>query len=132
MNSVQQRFLLFIFVCVGIRLLLVYVAKKLNDLKKLGLLKVMGGILLIPAIVFFYSYMNYKITDKGATGGNVWWNSLRLVHGFTYLLFVIMALSNNKKLYSNAWIVLLIDVGIGLLAFLIQYTKSKNLSKLLQ
>jgi hypothetical protein len=110
----------------------VYVAKKLKDLKKLGLLKVMGGILLIPAIVFLYSYINYKPTDKGATGGNVWWNSLRLVHGFTYLLFGIMALSNNKKLYSNAWIVLLIDVGIGLLAFLIQYTKSNNLSKLLQ
>jgi hypothetical protein len=132
MNSVQKRFLLFIFVCVGIRLFLVYVAKKLNALKKIGLLKVMGGILLIPAIVFLYSYMNYKTTDKGATGGNVWWNSLRLVHGFTYLLFGIMALSNNKKLYSNAWIVLLIDVGIGLLAFLIQYTKSNNLSKLLQ
>jgi hypothetical protein len=132
MNSVQKRFLLFIFVCVGIRLFLVYVAKKLNDLKKLGLLKVMGGILLIPAIVFLYSYMNYKTTDKGAAGGNVWWNSLRLVHGFTYLLFGIMALSNNKKLYSNAWIVLLIDVGIGLLAFLIQYTKSNNISKLLQ
>ncbi len=132
MNSVQQRFLLFIFVCLGIRFLLVYLAKKLKEFNKLVLLKLMGGILLIPAIVFLYSYMNYKSTDKGATGGNVWWNSLRLVHGFTYLLFGIMALSNYKKLYSNAWIVLLIDVCIGLFAFLIQYTKSNNLSKLLQ
>jgi hypothetical protein len=119
----NQRFMLFLLICIPLRLLLVYVAKKLKDLKNLRYLKVMGGILLIPVIVFLYSYMNYKSTDKGATGGNIWWNSLRLFHGFTYLLFGLMALSNNKMMYSNAWIVLLIDVFIGFISGVVNHFK---------
>ena len=130
MNTIQKRFILFLFFCLGIRVLFVYVAKKLKSYNNLSYLKVMGLILLVIGIGLFYSYFNYNKNDKGAFGGVVWWNSLRLLHGFNYLLFGLMALSNNKMLYSNAWIVLLVDVCIGLIAFLLQQGKSNNFVKI--
>ena len=130
MSPIQQRFILFLFLCIGIRILLVYVAKKLKDHINVLYIKVMGGLLIIIGLGFLYSYFNYKKNDKGAFGGNVWWNSLRSVHGINYLLFGLMALSNNRKLYSNAWIVLLIDVCIGLIAFLTYHYKSNIFIKL--
>jgi hypothetical protein len=133
MNTIQKRFILFLFLCIGIRVLLVYVAKKLNSLNNLMYLKVMGILLIIPALGFFYIYAtNSRTTGREVFGSKIWWNSLRPVHGFNYLLFGLMALSNNKKLYSNAWIPLLIDVCIGLLAFLIYHGKSNNFSKLIE
>jgi hypothetical protein len=132
MNSIQKRFILFLFVCIGIRVLLVYLANKLKDLNNLVYLKAMGIILIIPALGFFYIYAtNSRTTGREVFGSKIWWNSLRPLHGFNYLLFSLMALSNNKKLYSNAWIPLLIDVCIGLLAFLIYHGKSNNFSKLI-
>jgi hypothetical protein len=133
MNSIQKRFILFLFLCIGIRVLLVYLANKLKDLNNLVYLKVMGVLLLIPALGFFYIYVtNSRTTGREVFGSKIWWNSLRPLHGFNYLLFGLMALSNNKKLYSNAWIPLLIDVCIGLIAFLIYHGKSNNFSKLIE
>jgi len=132
MNTIQKRFILFLVLCIGIRVLLVFLAKKLKSLENLLYLKVMGAFLIIPALGFFYIYAtNSRETGREVFGSKIWWNSLRPVHGFNYLLFGLMALSNNKKLYSNAWIPLLIDVCIGLLAFLIYHGKSNNFSKLI-
>jgi len=131
MNNIQKRFFLFLFLCIGIRIIIVYVAKKLKSLNNLVYLKVMGLLLIIPALGFFYIYAtNSRTTGREVFGSKIWWNSLRPVHGFNYLLFGLMALSNNKTLYSNAWIPLLIDVCIGLLAFLIYHGKSNNFIKL--
>ncbi len=114
MNNIQKRFLLFLIGCIGTRLLLVYIAKNINT----TLLKYMGYLLLIPAIGFFYIYFTKsRQTGPEVLGAKIWWNHLRPVHGFLYLLFAYHAIRGNK----NAWIYLFVDVILGLSAFLIYH-----------
>jgi len=123
MNSIQKRFILFLFLCIPARLIFVYLAKILNkeNLKKLGFL------LLIPAIGFLFIYItNSRSTGQEVFGNKIWWNNLRPFHGFAYLIFSIMAILGN----SNAWIILASDVAIGLFAFLMYHYKNNNYKKL--
>lgn len=110
MNSIQKRFILFLCGCMFVRTLLVIIAKNYPQY-----LPMMGIPALLIAMGFFYIYL----FDKRKTGGEVlgekiWWNHLRPIHGSLYVIFSIMALQENK----DAWIVLLLDVIIGLGAFL--------------
>lgn len=110
MDKDKKRFFLFIFGCIGVRLLIVYFAKT-----QLKYLKYLGYLALLPAIGFFVIFFSgMRKTGPEVFGDKIWWNSLRPIHGFLWGLFAILAINNNK----NAWIVLLIDVIIGLGAFL--------------
>jgi hypothetical protein len=73
----------------------------------------------VPAFIiasgFFYIYAtNSRKTGNEVFGDKIWWDDLRPVHGLLYAIFGVLAL--QKKSYS--WIILLIDVTIGLSAFL--------------
>lgn len=114
MNTLQERILLFLVGCIGIRLLLVYIAKNI-DIK---LLKYMGYITLIPAFGFIYIYLTgSRKTGPEVFGGKIWWNNLRPIHAILYLLFSYNAIIGNR----NAWIYLLIDVLLGLISFLVYH-----------
>jgi hypothetical protein len=125
MNDIQKRFLLFLIGCIGVRLSLVYVAKNYKDQK------VVKNILLIFTILvslgFFFIYFT-GIRKKGTEtfGSDIWWNNLRPLHGFLYLLFAILLYQNK----SYAWMVLLADVLIGLSAFLMFHYNAGNFSQL--
>ena len=54
MNNIQKRFLLFLFGCIGVRSLIVLLAKKIS----LDKLPILGYISLIPAFGFIYIYLN--------------------------------------------------------------------------
>jgi len=114
MNTIEKRFVLFLFGCISSRLLLVYIAKNI-DIK---FLPFMGYLLLLPAIGFFYIYLT-GIRKRGLEvfGDKIWWNDLRPIHGFLYLLFSYNAIIGNK----NAWIILFVDVLFGLISFLIYH-----------
>ena len=130
MNDIQKRFSLFLFLCITIRSFLVYLAHKLKDNSKY--LKIMGLILLFPAIGFLYIYFtNGRKTGREVFGGKIWWNDLRPIHGIIYILFSLFALVNNKTMNNNAWIFLLIDVILGLVSFLVYHCQSNSFSKLL-
>ena len=123
MNTIQKRFLLFLFGCIGTRSLFVYLAKIANT----TYLKYLGYLALLPAIGFFYIYF----TDSRKTGGEVfgdkiWWNDLRPVHGILYTLFAYNAIIGNK----SAWIYLLVDVIFGLASFLVFHYYNGDFSKL--
>jgi hypothetical protein len=123
MNTIQKRFLLFLFGCIGTRSLFVYLAKIANT----TYLKYLGYLALLPAIGFFYIYF----TDSRKTGGEVfgdkiWWNDLRPVHGIIYTLFAYNAIIGNK----SAWIYLLVDVIFGLASFLVFHYYNGDFSKL--
>jgi hypothetical protein len=121
MNSIQKRFALFLGLCIPVRLFLVYLAESLKN--DSNYLKLMGLILLGPALGFLYIYFtNSRKTGVEVFGGKIWWNDLRPVHGINYLMFSIFALSNNKYMNNNAWKLLLIDVFIGLTSFLIYHS----------
>jgi len=124
MNDIQKRFLLFIFGCILVRTVLVIIAK--NNIDYLPLL---GKIAFLPAFGFFYIYFtNSRQTGAEVFGNKIWWNDLRPIHGTLYLLFAILALQSNP----NSWIILMLDVIIGLSAFLLFHYKEGNFEKLVK
>ena len=123
MNNIQKRFLLFIFGCISIRLLFVYIAKTIDN----SYLPILGLLALIPAIGFFYIFFTKsRETGPEVFGEKIWWNNLRILHGLLYLIFAILAITRQ----SYAWIPLLIDVSIGLLSFLYFHYSNGNFNKL--
>ena len=119
MNNIIKRHLLFLFGCIMTRLFLVYLAKNFRDKN----LMYMGFLGLIPAIGFSYIYLTGSRKTGGEVFGNkIWWNSLRPVHAILYFTFAILAINKNKK----AYIPLLVDVNIGLFAFLSYHLKLVN------
>lgn len=124
LNNIQKRFILFIFGCIFTRLLLVYIAKNIH-LKYLVLL---GYLALIPSFGFIYIYFTKsRQTGLETFGDKIWWNDIRPVHSFLFLLFAFLAINKNK----NAWIVLLIDVIFGLIMFLKHHYQQDNLKYIL-
>ncbi len=111
MNNIQVRFILFIFGCIGSRLVFTLLAKYIS-LKNLPYL---GYISLIPAIGFLIIYfLGLRKIGAEVLGDRIWWNKLRPIHGLLYGLFSYLAITQN----SNAWIVLLFDTLFGLTMFL--------------
>ena len=114
MITQEKRMILFLTVCIGLRLLLAYIAKNINN----ELLKYMGYLLLLPGIGFIYIYLSgIRNTGTGAFGQKIWWNNLRPIHALLYLLFSYNAINGN----NTAWIYLFIDVLVGLTGFLYNY-----------
>ncbi len=119
MNDIQRRILLFLVGCIGIRTLFVFSAKNINR----DYLPYMGYIAALISFGLAYIFItNSKGKGtKGAFGGEVWWYNLRPIHAINYAIFAHMAINKSP----NAWIVLLIDVVIGLIAHL-YYHHSKG------
>jgi hypothetical protein len=122
MNNIQKRFLLFLFGCIVVRFLFVYLAKNYTKY-----LKQMGLIALAISFGFFYVYFT-KSRNIGieVLGDKIWWNNLRPIHGSLYLLFAVFALNRN----INAWKLLLVDVLLGLSSFLLFHYNQGNFSQL--
>ena len=111
MNIKLYRIFLFIFGCISARIALVIISKNINK----EYLPHLGFLTLIPAIGFSIIYfLKLRKTGLEVFGDKIWWNSLRPIHSLLYLIFSIMALSRNV----NAYKILLLDVLIGIIAFL--------------
>ncbi len=124
MDHLQQRFLLFLIGCIGIRSLFVVIAKYIN----VKYLKYLGYVALLPAIGFIYIYLTgSRETGAEVFGEKIWWNDLRPIHSIFYFLFAYNAIIGNKL----SWIYLLLDVLFGLISFLIHHYINGNFSKLL-
>jgi len=113
-----ERLLLFLIGCIGMRILLVILAKS-------NYLRIPFSIIaLMISIGFFYIYLTgSRKTGPETFGEKIWWNDLRPVHGTLYFLFGILHLLN----YPYSWIILLLDVCIGLFAFLYFHIKNKDI-----
>jgi hypothetical protein len=105
-----KRILLFLIGCVGTRLALVYIAKTIS----LQYLPILGYVALLPAIGFMYFFISgTRTTGPEVFGDKIWWNNLRPVHAILYALFAYYAIQQSR----NAWLILLADVIIGIVAF---------------
>jgi hypothetical protein len=103
--------LYFIFGCLLSRIILVLIAKYINN----KYLPYMSLFTLIIGVGFIYtSIINKKI---GFFGSKIWWNNYRLIHSFNYILFSLAAYYKNR----NSWIILLVDVLLGGLFFINKY-----------
>lgn len=124
MNNIQKRFLLFLIGCIGTRSFFVYLAKIVSN-KYLNLL---GYLALIPAIGFMYIYLtDSRKSGAEVFGDKIWWNDLRPLHSILYTIFALSAINGIKQ----SWIFLLIDVIIGLIAFLTYHYLAGDFSKLI-
>lgn len=124
MNNIQKRFILFIFGCILVRSLFVIIAKKINK----DYLPFLGYLALLPVIGWIYILVSKSRQIGMETfGEKIWWNKLRYLHASLYLIFAILAI--NK--YDKAYIVLLIDVLIGLVSFLIYHYNQGNYRRLI-
>ena len=114
MNQLQQRFLMFLIGCIGIRSLFVILAKYIDT----QYLKYLGYLALLPAIGFMYIYVSEsRKTGAEVFGEKIWWNDLRPVHSILYFLFAYNAITGNRQ----SWVFLFIDVFIGLISFLVHH-----------
>ena len=111
MNPIQIRFILFLFGCIGMRLLFVIIAKNVS----IKILHYLGYLALLPAIGFIYIFTTgSRQTGAEVLGDKIWWNNLRPLHALIYGLFAYNAIIGN----TQSWIYLLVDVLIGLISFL--------------
>ena len=123
MNNLQKRFALFLFGCIGLRSLLVYIAKTM-DVKYLQLF---GYLAIIPAIGFSYIFLSgSRKTGAEVFGNKIWWNKLRPIHAILYGLFAYNAINKNRE----AWIYLFIDVIIGFISFIGYHYMEGNFTKM--
>ena len=123
MDNLKKRILLFLIGCVGVRLLIAYLAKIIN----INYLPVMGYIAMLPAIGFAYIFLTgSRKTGAEVFGGKIWWNNLRPIHAIFYALFAYNAINKNP----NSWKILLADVILGLIAFIIFHYSNGDFAKL--
>ena len=90
MNPIQKRFALFLFGCIGIRILFVIIAKKIA----LRYLPILGYLALLIAIGFLYIFVTGSRKTGFEIGGDkIWWDWLRPVHSLIYFLFAYNAIA---------------------------------------
>ena len=119
--------LLFLLGCIPTRLLLVfisyYILNVLNiDSKYSNTLKyILSIITFIIGISFIIIYeKGWRKTGLETGGKEIWWNNYRPIHGSIYIIFSILSMINIIKPSNTLkyiWILLLLDVIIGLFAF---------------
>ncbi len=125
MNTIQYRFILFLFGCIGSRLAFT----TLSAFASTYLLKILGIISLIPVIGWFYIiFIGKRDTGLEVFGSKIWWKHLRPIHMILWGLFSYLAIFGNK----NAWLVLLVDTFFGLGAFLQHHWSQGNFKNLLK
>ncbi len=112
MNNILKRNLLFLIGCIGTRTSFVLLAKFLNK----QYVTYMGYLALFIATGFSIIYLTgIRETGTEVLGDKIWWNNLRPLHALLYFIFAFLAITKN----DYAWVPLLIDVLIGLVAFFV-------------
>ena len=119
--NLRNTLLLFLIGCMSARLLIAFLAKYAN--KKW--LRFMGYVALVPALGFMYLFFTGVRNTVGAFGEKIWWNNLRPIHALLYSLFAYFAITGNR----DAWIYLLMDALVSLLAFLWVHSSNGDFSK---
>ena len=107
---------LFLLGCIPTRIILAYIVFHFSENRSVS--NILAILALLISIGFFYIYFTgSRKTGTETEGKPIWWNNWRPVHGSIYLLFAVLTLLNIK----NAWILLCLDVILGLVAFIKNY-----------
>lgn len=118
MENIYKRFFLFLFFCIGLRSLAVYIAKISNlfHLKILGILYFLFSLGILTIYLF-----DLRKSGQEVFGQKIWWNDFRPIFFLIWITFSYLAITGQKKI---AWKILLIDVIFGLGIFLIHHFTS--------
>ena len=116
-----SRMTKFLIGCIGIRILFVVAAKKMNP----NTLQYFGILAVILAVSFvLINRFGLRKTGREA-GGIIWWDNIRPIHAIMYSAFAILAFTKNE----HAWVPLLLDVLIGLGVFLNHHDNNGDFAK---
>ena len=118
MNKIQKRFFLF-SICIFVRTVLVLLAYYL-DVNYVYYMSFPTFLMGMGFLVIYFN--NLRKTGAEVFGSKIWWNDLRVIHGFNYLFFAYLAFTRNK----NSCIPLTIDVIFGTIAFLMYHFSQNN------
>jgi hypothetical protein len=125
MNTIQLRFALFFFGCMGSRFFFTWLSSWVHP----SSLPWLGSLALLPALGWFYlTFLGDRDTGSEVFGELIWWKQLRPLHMLLWGFFAYLAFQQNP----HAWIVLLVDTLIGLSFFLHHHWIEGNFSKLLK
>lgn len=102
----KNRIFVFIFGCIGLRLLLALIVKNLKSIY----LPYLSIISLIPAIGFLLIFVTGSRKTGFEAGGKIWWNYMRPIHSLLYFLFSFYALNQD----TNSWKILFLDAILGI------------------
>jgi hypothetical protein len=123
MNSIQLRFLYFLLGCIPSRLLLVWVAKHhANSTTERVMLSMIT--MVVGGAFLFLFVTGYRSTGPEVFGGEIWWKQIRIIHALLYLMYAYSLMADKHS--SNAWMILLFDVIVGLSSFLVYHYKMSN------
>ena len=123
MNTIQKRFILFIFGCIPSRFALAALAKYIPTVY----LPYLGYLALLPAFGFLYLFFTGKRQVGMETqGAPIWWSNFRIFHGLMYLLFAFYAINKN----INSYKIIIVDTIVGLILFLIHHYNAGSFAKL--
>lgn len=105
----MNNIIIFLLVCIKIRLLAVYLSYLNKYHKILGILYILFGLGILNIYIF-----NLRPTGVETGGKKIWWDKFRPVFATIWILFGISSLLNKPY----AWKILSLDVILGLTIFL--------------
>ena len=82
---------LYLFLCIPVRLLFIYILKKLD--KKYN--QIISLLLFIQSFTFIYLYLNNLRLKAPEGGGITWWHNSRLIHGVLYFASAVYTIQNK-------------------------------------
>ena len=124
LSNLQKRFLAFLVGCIGLRSLFVVAVKKIP----VKYLPYLGLLALIPIIGWLnILFFNPRTKGPETFGAKIWWGPIRPIHVINYTIFAILAFKKNKY----AYVPLLADVILGLVAFLVYHYSVGDFKKVL-
>ena len=123
-NTLKLRLYLFLFGCIGSRLLFTFLSYHFKGYSLTSL----GVLALFPVFGWFYIiFIGERDTGLEVFGDKIWWKSIRPIHMLLWLFFAYLAILQHP----HAWIVLLVDTIFGLLSFLFHHWSQDNLKIML-
>ena len=127
MNYIQQRFVRFLGLCIPTRFGISYLAKTQKNEYVINFLAIICLIMGLGFLKIYFFGSETADNQLEWAEGKVWWNNLRILHGFLYVLFAVLVFL--KK--DNAWMIIFLDTIIGLISFFNYHISNKNIQKLL-
>lgn len=130
LSPIQKRFTLFLGGCIPVRLLAAWVAYYLSRNNTNGL-RLLAGLAVLPVICWaIILIFGLRKTGAETQDAPIWWNFMRPIHMLLYTIFIYLALSKDINKQKQAWIVLVCDAVIGLIAFLWHHSQQGSFRKL--